>query len=231
MSPSPNAPTPVAIPEPTLKRLPYYYKFIQGQREARRDFVSCTTLAEALGLNPIQVRKDLQATGAVGRPKVGYHVETTLDAIEECLGYHNTQDIFLVGAGHLGQALLAYPGFAEIGFNLVAAFDADPAKVGREVAGKPILEASRLSDLVRRMHIQIAILAVPAAAAQMVTDTLVRAGIRAIWNFTPTRLAVPREVLVQDENLLASLSVLSKQLENSRVKSHKESIHGKPEEL
>jgi len=123
------------------------------------------------------------------------------------------------------------PVFAEIGFNLVAAFDADPAKVGREVAGKPILEASRLSDLVRRMHIQIAILAVPAAAAQMVTDTLVRAGIRAIWNFTPTRLAVPREVLVQDENLLASLSVLSKQLENSRVKSHKESIHGKPEEL
>lgn len=231
MSPCPSDQALVAIPEPTLKRLPYYYKSIQGQREAGREFVSCTTLAEALGLNPIQVRKDLQATGAVGRPKVGYHVSTTLDAIEECMGYHNTKDIFLVGAGHLGQALLAYPGFSEFGFNLVAAFDVDPTKMETEFAGKPILDASRLSDLVRRMHVQIAILAVPATAAQAVTDTLVRAGIRAIWNFTPTRLAVPKGVLVQDENLLASLSVLSKQLESSRAKSHKESIHGEPEEL
>ncbi len=231
MSPSPNERPLVAIPEPTLRRLPYYHKHLKEMQAQDREFVSCTTLAEELRLNPIQVRKDLQATGAVGRPKIGYHIESTLEAIEECLGYRNTRDVFLVGAGHLGLALMAYPGFAEAGFRIVAAFDSDRRKIGTEFAGKPIMDLARLPDLAQRLHVQIGILAVPTGAAQEVADLMVRAGIRAIWNFAPTRLALPAEVRVRHENLLASLSVLSVQLQHPREMPDKEPPYGEPEEL
>jgi len=219
------------IPEPTLKRLPSYYQCLQGLQSEARVFVSCTTLAQELGLHPVQVRKDLQATGAAGRPKVGYHVTSTLEAIETCMGYHNTSDLFLVGAGHLGLALLAYPGFARFGFNLVAAFDADPEKIGTSFAGKPILDLARLPDLVGRMHVQIGVLTVPAEAAQQVADLMVQAGIRAIWNFAPVHLSVPPGVIVRDENMLASLSVLSSQLNTAHRQPAKEPRHGEPEEF
>ena len=221
--------SPPSLPEPTLKRLPYYYQYLKSGPAAAQVFVSCTTLAEVTGLHPIQVRKDLQTTGAVGRPKVGYHVASTLSCIEKCLGYHNTKDVFLVGAGHLGLALLGYPGFERFGFHLVAAFDTDPEKIGTTYAGKPIVDLARLPDLVQRMRVQIAILTVPAEAAQGVADTLVASGIRALWNFAPTRLSVPPHVLVQNENLLASLSVLSSQLTHSPTP--KEPSHGEPAQL
>jgi len=231
VSPSPNERPLVAIPEPTLRRLPYYHRHLMEMRGQDREFVSCTTLAEELHLNPIQVRKDLQATGAVGRPKVGYHLESTVEAIEECLGYRNNRDVFLVGAGHLGLSLMAYQGFAPAGLRIVAAFDTDRRKIGTEFAGIPIMDLARLPDLTQRMHIQIGILAVPAGAAQEVADLMVGAGVRAIWNFAPTRLALPADVRVRHENLLASLSVLSVQLQHPGKTPDKEPPHGEPEEL
>jgi len=202
----------LVIPLPTLRRLPLYYQYLKKELGLGRVFVSCTTMANVMGLTTIQVRKDLQVTGAVGRPKVGYHIKDTISCIEDSLGYNNTKDALLVGAGHLGLALLGYEGFKEYGLNIVAAFDVDPAKIGTEYRGKTIQDLKKFSNLAKRMNIQIGIITVPSDQAPSVRDLMIESGIRAIWNFAPVRLTVPDGVIIQNENMASSLSVLSKEL-------------------
>jgi redox-sensing transcriptional repressor len=139
-------------------------------------------------------------------------VAELIDAIEQFLGWKNTSDAFLVGAGSLGSALLGYEGFKEYRLNVLAGFDANPVKIGTHIHGKEIFAMDKLPDLIRRMHVLIGILTVPAAAAQQVADVLVGAGIRAIWNYTPVQLQVPDGVIVEDVKLAASLAVLSSRL-------------------
>ncbi len=201
-----------ACPEPTLRRLPLYHQYLKRLSGRHEDYVSCTQIAQDLGLQPIQVRKDIEATGIVGRPRLGYAVSELRGAIGSYLGWDNDTDAFLVGAGNLGAALLGYQGFREYGLNIVAAFDADPAKAGTEIHGKKVMALSRLESLVGRMKVSIGILTVPGHAAQDTADLLVRAGIRGIWNFAPARVSVPAHVCVQHENLAASLAVLSNKI-------------------
>ena len=202
----------VSIPEPTLRRLPIYYKFLKMKFNEQDQYVSTTTIAEGLGLKSIQVRKDLQVTGAVGKPKIGYHIETVISAIENCLGYNNVKDTLLVGTGHLGLALLGYQGFEEYGLNIVAGFDTDPQKIGEKHEGKWIYDLTEFSKLAQRLKIQIGIITTPVNVAQKVCDLMVESGIKAIWNFAPVHLKVPDNVIVQNENMTSSLAVLSKQL-------------------
>lgn len=199
-------------PLPSVRRLPTYLRFLQTLKARGRDVVSCTHIAEALGLVSIQVRKDLAITGIVGKPKVGYHVAELIGSIEEFLGWKNTTDAFLVGAGSLGSALLGYDGFKEFGLNLVAAFDNNPAKVGTQIHGREVFALERMHDLALRMHVLIGVLTVPAAAAQDVANYMVLSGIRAIWNYTPVSLEVPETIVVEDVKLSASLAVLSSRL-------------------
>ena len=200
-----------SIPEPTLRRLPVYYQYVKNHR-AQEAHVSCTQIAEALSQKPIQVRKDLEIAGAIGKPRLGYPVAELVDILETFLGYRRVDDAFLVGAGHLGLALLGYEGFKERGLNIVAAFDSDPEKVGHRAHGKEILPIGKLEKLVERMKIPIGILTVPAPEAQRVADLMVGAGIKAIWNFAPVHIHVPEDIIVQHENLASSLVVLSKKL-------------------
>ncbi len=202
----------VSIPEPTLRRLPIYYKYLKMKFDEKDRYVSCTTIAKNLNLKSIQVRKDLQVTGATGKPKVGYHIESVLSAIETCLGYNNVKDTLLVGTGHLGLALLGYKGFREYGLNIVAAFDTDPHKIGAVYHGKKVYNLSQFKLLAQRLKIQIGIITTPAEVAQIVCDQMVESGIKAIWNFAPVHLMVPADVIVQNENMSSSLAVLSKQL-------------------
>jgi redox-sensing transcriptional repressor len=161
---------------------------------------------------PIQVRKDLAITNAVGRPKLGYSVSELVDMIEDFLGWHNTTEAYLVGAGNLGAALLGYQGFREYGLDIIAAFDADESKVGTEIRGKKVIHVEKLPEMIRRMGIKIGILTVPAFCAQELADNMVSAGIHAIWNFSPVKVMAPPEIIVQHENLASSLVVLSKKL-------------------
>lgn len=200
------------IPLPSVRRLPTYLRMLQTLKGRGREVVSCTHIAEELGLVSTQVRKDLAITGIVGRPKVGYNVGQLIDSIQAFLGWKNTRDAFLVGAGALGSALLGYDGFAEYGLNLVAAFDVDPAKVGQQIRGKEVFALEKLADLASRMHVLMAVLAVPAAVAQDATNYLVLSGMRAVWNYTPVQLEVPPTVVVEDVKLAASLAVLSSRL-------------------
>lgn len=202
-------------PEPTLRRLPLYHRYLKVLQDGGVTTVSCTKIGMALSLDPTQVRKDIEVTGIVGRPKTGYGVADLADAIERFLGWDNATEAFLVGAGSLGAALLGYHKFAECGLQIVAAFDADPAKVGGQIHGKHVLAIEQLPDLMQRMHVPIGIITVPAAVAQRVADLMVTGGVRAIWNFAPVHLNVPADVIVHNEDLYCSLAALSQKLRQS----------------
>lgn len=193
----------------SVKRLPTYLDLLRDMQESGRDIVSSNHIAEKLKVDAIQVRKDLAVTGISGKPKVGYYVPALVQAIEEFLGWNNTTEAFIVGAGNLGKALMGYQGFRRHGLNIVAAFDTDPEKVGSEAGGKQVLPLDKLGDLARRMHVGVGIITVPVEAAQAVADAMVKAGIKAIWNFAPVTLDVPPDVAVQNEDLAAGLAVLS----------------------
>lgn len=197
---------------PSIKRLPGYLQELKGFRRGGMEVVSTTLLAGRLQLEPIVVRKDLEITGASGSPGVGYKVGELITAIEEFLGWNNTSDIFLVGVGALGTALMGYRGFGEYGLNIVAGFDSDPLKVGTEVHGKMVMGMDSFAKLTRRMKIHMAILCVPGEHAQAAAEMMVEAGIRAIWNFTPESLVLPDSVVVQRVNLAGELAVLSVKL-------------------
>jgi redox-sensing transcriptional repressor len=199
-------------PEPTLRRLPLYHRLLKELQERGVVGVSCTHIGAGLGLDPTQVRKDIEVTGAVGRPKVGYVVTDLVEAIERFLGWDSTNEAFLVGAGSLGAALLGYAKFHECGLDIVAAFDADAAKVGTQIHGKHVLALAEMPDLMRRMHIHMGVITVPAAAAQAVADLMLTGGVRAIWNFAPVHLNVPAEIIVRNEDLYCSLAALSQKL-------------------
>ncbi len=201
------------IPEPTLRRLPIYYQYLKKmQAEKGSCYVSSAQIGSDLNILPIQVRKDLQITEAAGKPKLGYDVVELMATIEAFLGWNNTTDGYLVGVGNLGSALLGYQGFKEYGLNIIAAFDTDERKVGTEIHGNRILHVSKLPNMIRRMGIRIGILTVPAQSAQLLADTMVKAGLRAIWNFSPVKINAPPHIIVQHENLASSLAVLSNRL-------------------
>lgn len=158
---------------------------------------------------PVQVRKDLQYTGIVGKPKTGYQVNELIRAIEEFLGWNNVNEAFLVGVGNLGTALLGHERFTSFGLRIVAAFDADPAKLGRTVSGQTVQPFATMAGLARRMTIHLGIITTPASVAQRVADEMINGGILAIWNFAPVRLRVPAHICVHYEDLYSSLASLS----------------------
>jgi redox-sensing transcriptional repressor len=162
-----------------------------------------------LNLVPVQVRKDLQYTGIIGKPKTGYLVPELIHAIESFLGWNNVNDAFLAGVGNLGTALLGHERFTRFGLHIVAAFDSDPVKVDQWVHGKAVLPLSKLADLAQRMSIHLGIITTPAEAAQQVADEMVQGGIQAIWNFAPVRLKVAENIIVHTEDLYSSLASLS----------------------
>jgi redox-sensing transcriptional repressor len=222
-----EAPNPVikAIPEPTLRRLPLYYQYLKKVRDENKgDFISCTQIGNALSILPIQVRKDLGVTDAVGKPKLGYSIDQLIAIIEDFLGWNTNKDAYLVGVGHLGTALLGFDRFKEYGLNIIAAFDIDKEKVGQIIHGVKVFHIGKLDNMVKRMGIKIGILTVPSAPAQDLTNEMVHAGIEAIWNFSPVKVAVPQGIIVQHENLASSLVVLSKKLTLARTTQSEDGV-------
>lgn len=200
------------VSEPTLKRLPLYHRFLKEWARSGKESVSCTDIGTELKLDPTQVRKDLEAAGITGRPRIGYLAANVIDGIEEFLGWKKVNEAFLVGAGSMGTALLGYEKFEECGLRIIAAFDTDPAKIGRKIHDKHVLPLEKVTDLAQRMHVHIGIISVPAAYAQSVAERLVAGGVRALWNFAPVRLRVPEHVIVHNEDLYCSLASLSQKL-------------------
>ena len=199
------------ISKAVLKRLPGYLAYLKSLPEDSSPYMSATGLANALGMGEVQVRKDLALVSNGGRPKIGYLRETLIEDISQFLGYDNTTDAILVGAGKLGQALLGYSGFSAYGLNILAAFDEKP--VVSKIEGRPIFSMDKLESFCRANQVLMGIITVPAEYAQAVCDKLIDCGIKAIWNFAPTHLDVPSNILVQNENMATSLAVLSMHLQ------------------
>jgi len=197
---------------PVMRRLPVYHHFLTGLAEKGIDRVSSTTVARQFGYDPIKVRKDLALTGAVGRPRIGFVTRELLAHIEAFLGWSQTQEAVLVGCGALGSALLGYEGFSQCGWEILVAFDKDPDRAGTRIQGKPVMPLERLSEVCRQMNVKVGIITTPAKSAQKIADMMVDAGLRGIWNFAPTSVQVPEGVILQQENLLASLTILGLKL-------------------
>jgi redox-sensing transcriptional repressor len=197
---------------PSVRRLPSYLHIIRQADRGRDPYISGTVIAQELNLEQIQVRKDLAITGIVGKPKKGYPVEELIKAIERYLGWDQNHDAVLVGAGNLGSALMGYQEFQRHGLRMVAAFDTDPQKVGGQVHGVPVRAMEELEAAIKEIKAEIAILTVPSPFAQSTAETLVRAGITSIWNFTNTKLKVPDSIIVQREDLSYGYALLSVQM-------------------
>jgi redox-sensing transcriptional repressor len=197
------------IPQPSLKRLPQYHHYLVDMEVKGTTRISCSTIGRDLGLVPVQVRKDLQYTGIIGKPKTGYSVSELIQAIENFLGWNNVNEAFLVGVGNLGTALLGHERFSKFGLRIVAAFDTDPAKIGQWIHQKAVLPLDKLAGLAPRMSILLGIITTPAEAAQAVADEMVKGGIQAIWNFAPVKLRVPEHIIVHNEDLYSTLASLS----------------------
>ena len=201
---------PIALSEQALKRLPRYLWYLKDLQKQECAYVTAPAVARQLGLNDVQVRKELSLMStAPGKPRTGFLVEDLIENIETYLGYRNVDEAVLVGVGSLGQALLGNPGFERCGVHIVAAFDRSNALDGLNVHGKPVFSVHRMENLC------VGIITVPAEQAQIVCDQLVDAGVLAIWNFAPVQLRVPAGVLVRNEDLASSLALLVKQLQET----------------
>ncbi len=198
-----------SIPEPSLRRLPQYHHYLVELRSRGVNLVSCSMIGRDLKFVPVQVRKDLQFTGVIGKPKVGYSVAELVIAIESFLGWDVVNQAVLVGVGNLGTAILGHERFSRFGLHVVAAFDVDPEKVGQTVHGRTVLTLRGLADIAPQMGIHVGIITTPAEVAQSVADEMMRAGIQAIWNFAPIKLNVPQHMIVHNEDLYSSLASLS----------------------
>jgi redox-sensing transcriptional repressor len=207
------------ISKSVLKRLPGYLSYLKSLPEGTATYISATALASALGMGEVQVRKDLAMVCDGGRPKIGYPRERLIEDISQFLGYDNTTDAILVGAGKLGQALLGYSGFEAYGLNILAAFDVAPVADHTD-EGKPIYPISQLESFCHTHNVLMGIITVPAKYAQEVCEKLIENGIKAVWNFAPVHLDVPDNILVQNENMATSLAVLSMHLQ-AQIKEKK----------
>lgn len=197
------------LPEATVARLPEYLRALHHLADARRATVSSEALAGAAGVNSAKLRKDLSHLGSYGTRGVGYDVDLLISQIESVLGLTQRRAVALVGIGNLGHALAGYGGFASRGFRIAALLDADASRVGERINGLLVQHIDELDSVVAHHHINIAVIATPAHAAQSVADRLVSAGVTSILNFAPCVLAVPDGVDVRKVDLAIELQILS----------------------
>jgi redox-sensing transcriptional repressor len=202
------------IAESTVRRLSLYLRFLEEFEEQGMETVSSEALAARGGTTSAQVRKDLSFFGSFGKRGLGYGVPELVRKLLEILGLGRTYRVAMIGAGKIGSALVQYRGFRQRGFEVVAIFDADPAKVGRAWDGLTVRDARELEAELRRQAVDIAVIVTPAEAAQAVADRVVALGVKAILNFAPVPLVVPDDVVVKTVNLALELETLSFALTN-----------------
>ncbi len=199
---------------PTIKRLPRYIQILKKLKSEKVENVSATMIGDELGIESIQVRKDLSTTGIVGKPKVGYQLDELLTTLVNFLNWNNKTDAFLVGTGALGKAILGYDNFKNYGLNIIAAFDNDPEKIKEKINSIEVFHIDKLKSLAERMKIRIGVITVPVDYAQEIAEIMVSGGIKAVWNFAPVDIKLPEEIIVENVHLSQSLAVLTHKLSN-----------------
>ncbi|MBQ1946493.1 MAG: redox-sensing transcriptional repressor Rex [Clostridia bacterium] len=198
-----------------VKRLPYYLKYLKELQKNGVLHVPAAAIAESLDIYEVQVRKDLAAISRQpGKPRVGFTVNALIEDMEHFLGYDNPNTAVLVGAGHLGQALMSYSEFERYGLQIEAAFDVSPDLIGKSIHGIEVYPLDQLESICKEKNIEIGIITTPMEHAQGVCDKLVAGGVKAVWNFAHIYLHVPKNVVVQNEDMAVSFALLSNHLAN-----------------
>lgn len=187
-----------------INRLTLYHCILTDYIIKDIEFISSPAIANLLKIDDSQVRKDLSLLKNSGKCRVGYIVKDLKKNIERTLGFENTKNAFIIGAGNLGSALAKYDNFASYGLSVLALFDNDNQKVGTKINEKEVFHISKLPELAQKLAVEIVILTIPRDYAQKTADFLVQSNIKYIWNFTPTVLAVPVDVQVWNENLMGN---------------------------
>ena len=204
-------------PEPTIRRLPVYLHYLIKLRENGEMNISAPAIAKELNLDPTQVVKDLAFTGIRGRPKIGYNIYELIHFIEEYLSFNKINKAFLVGAGNLGSALMAYQAGQGLGLKILAAFDVSEEKVGTKTGQVNVLHMNNFSEMAKKLNVEIGILATPENVAQTTAEIMVSDGIKAIWNLTPAYLKLPEDIVVQNTSMYSNVAVMLKRLEQKQA--------------
>ena len=207
------------LPEPTLRRLPWYLAYVSTLRKQNVDYISSTGIARQVGVDPSQIAKDLSFLGIKGKTRIGYPVAALENALRDFLGFARLHNAVIIGVGSLGSALMRDRGLHRYGLNIVAGIDIDPDIVGLDNTGIRLFHLERLPRIVRDLDVTIAAITVPVGAAQDIADACIEAGIRALWNFTPWRIQAPENVVVQNTSIYAHLALIYDRLQNSRADS------------
>jgi redox-sensing transcriptional repressor len=203
------------MPEPTLRRLPWYLAYLKLEADKGENFVSSTQISRAINVSASQIAKDLSLVNVSGKTRVGYDVKELVDVLEGFLGFKSAHKAFIFGVGSLGAALLQDRGLSQYGMEIVAGFDVNPAVVGTQINGLPVYHVDDFAKKQSEMGVSIGILTVPVDQAQHAADQMVEGGIRAVWNFTPFRIRVPKDIVVQNTSIYAHLAVMFNRLESS----------------
>ena len=200
------------VPEPTLRRLPWYLSNIKLMKDKGEQYVSSTQISKEINIDASQIAKDLSYVNISGRTRVGYNIDALIEVLESFLGFTNMHKAFLFGVGSLGAALLRDWGLHHFGLEIVAAFDVNPELVGKDLNGIPIFHSDDFEAKMKEYDVNIGVLTVPINIAQEITNKMVDGGIKAVWNFTPFRIRVPENIVVQNTSLYAHLAVMFNRL-------------------
>ncbi|WP_308777206.1 redox-sensing transcriptional repressor Rex [uncultured Bacteroides sp.] len=206
------------IPEPTLRRLPWYLSNAKLLREKGEKYVSSTQISKEINIDASQIAKDLSYVNIAGRTRVGYEIELLINVLEDFLGFTNIHKAYLFGVGSLGAALLRDSGLSHFGLKIVGAFDINPALVGTSINGISIYHTDEFEERMKQDKVNIGVLTVPINIAQEITGKMVEGGIKAVWNFTPFRIRVPEHIVVQNTSLYAHLAVMFNRLNETLKK-------------
>ncbi len=198
----------VLLPEPTLRRLPWYLAYVNMLQSQNIEYVSSTQISKSINVDSSQIAKDLSFLNIKGKTRIGYQVENLAVELSNFLGFHERHSAFMVGVGSLGAALIQDSGLMQYGLQIVAGFDINEKLIGTEICGVPIFNVADLSAQQQCFHADIGVVAVPVEHAQHTADLLVESGVKAIWNFTPFRIKVGDDVVIQNTSIYAHLAVM-----------------------
>lgn len=204
----------IILPEPTLRRLPWYLAYLEILRSNDVEYISSTQISRALSVDASQIAKDLSFLNIKGKTRIGYEVSALIDALSDFLGFTRTHKAYVIGAGSLGKALIRDVGLSKYGLEIVAGFDVNDSVISREDLGVPIYHIDSIYDIMDENPASIAILTVPAQNAQEAADTVISAGIKAIWNFSPYRVKVAEGVVMANTSIYAHLALIFNRLDS-----------------
>ncbi len=208
------------LPEPTLRRLPWYLAYVSMLHSQNVEYVSSTQISKELNVDSSQIAKDLSFLNIKGKTRIGYEVAKLERELRDFLGFKRHHNAVMMGVGSLGAALIQDSGLSRYGLNIVAGFDVNPLIVGTSICGVPIYNVEELNTRRKEYNAEIGIVAVPVDKAQEVAEKMIAAGIKAIWNFTPVRIRATEDVVIQDTSIYSHLAVMYNRLDaqNTKVK-------------